>query len=955
MLSIAAARLPSFWLRFLGVAGLLGAFLISPRHAAAQRVCWSDAPQASNAARVQHQHLARYRTVRFQLGMLQQLLQPAATPALRKASPTAAVLTLPLPDGTSTRMSVTEVQVMAPELAARYPAIKTYTAQGLDDASLTARLELTPDGFHAMLRLRNKTVYIEPAGPSDVTRHVVFERAAIQQRDSWVCRNTENTPAQNPQKPTATQQRLPNDNLLRTYRLALACTGEYAVAVAGTNPTKAAVLSKMVTSINRVNGVYGQELSVRLVLVANTDQLIYLDRTTDPYSNLSNNATLAKNQITTDSIIGTANYDIGHVFNTADGGIAGFGVVCRAGQKARGSTGLPNPTSDAFDIDYVAHEMGHQFGAEHTFNSVQGNCGGGNRVANSAYEPGSGSTIMAYAGICGTDDLQINSDPYFHSHSLDQITDYLTSTAGCSVNTPNGNLPPEVNAGSNYIIPINTPFTLTGTATDPDGDALTYSWEQFNLGVAGVPAAPQGDAPIFRALPPTSSSARTFPRLTDLLNNTTMLGEQLPTYDRRLLFRLVARDNRPTGGAINYDSMQVVVAANTGPFLVTSPSTTGATWYKGVAQPVTWDVANTTAAPINAASVRISLSTDGGLTFPTVLAASTPNDGSEVITLPSSLGNTTTARIKVEAIGNIFFAISRQNFTIQTPTAPSFVVSTTTPTTTVCSSSSPTPSIVAATPVLGFTNAITLSASNLPAGVTASFTANPISPGTSTQLFLTATNAATAGNYQLTLTATSGTISQTQLISFRVCAQPTAPLAPIALAAVLNNATVTLTWVDTAKDETGFEIERSATNNTSYQLITTTAANAASYTDLLPASGIYYYRVRAINAVGPSTYSDEVVVTYKVLAAQENVKVAGVSVYPNPSTGQFEVELENAQNGPVTLRVTDALGRVVQQHTLTKGASSLHYPLDLRQLANGVYHLYVGLPSGPTVLRLLKQ
>ncbi|WP_324671950.1 reprolysin-like metallopeptidase [Hymenobacter sp. GOD-10R] len=946
-------RPPSCWLRLL-VVSLLSTFLASPRYATAQRVFWSDGPQAPQATRVQQQHLARYRTVRFQRGVLQQLLQPASTSATQ-ARPASTVLSLPLPDGSSVRLQVTEVQVMAPALAARYPTIKTYTARGLDDPSLTARLELTPDGFHAMLRLRDKTVYIEPTGLADPTSHLVFERAAVQQRDSWVCRTTETSATQTRQATTTNSQRLPNGNLLRTYRLALACTGEYAVAVAGANPTKSAVLGKMVSSINRVNGVYEQELSVRLVLVANTDQLIYLDRTTDPYSNLSNNATLAKNQVTTDSIIGTANYDIGHVFNTADGGIAGFGVVCRAGQKARGSTGLPNPIGDAFDIDYVAHEMGHEFGAEHTFNSVLGNCGGGNRVANSAYEPGSGSTIMAYAGICGADNLQVNSDPYFHSRSLDQITAYLTSTATCSVNALNGNLPPVVDAGSSYVIPINTPFTLTGTATDPDGDALTYSWEQFNLGLAGVPTIPLGDAPIFRVLPPTSSPARTFPRLTDLLNNATMLGEQLPTYDRRLIFRLVARDNRVTGGAINYDSMQVVVAANTGPFLVTSPSTTGATWYKGVAQPVTWDVANTTAAPINATSVRISLSTDGGLTFPTILVASTPNDGSESITLPSSISNTTTARIKVEAIGNIFFAISKQNFTIQTPTIPSFIVSSTAPTTTVCSSSAPTAITVTATPVLGFANAITLSANNLPSGVTASFATNPITPGSSTQLSLTATSAAPAGSYQLTLTATSGNTSQSQLVSFRVCAQPTAPLAPFGLTAAPNNATVELTWVDNSKDETGFEVERSVGNTTSYQRLITTAANAISYTDQLPASGIYYYRVRAINAVGPSPYSDDEIVAYMILAAHINAGAAGVSVYPNPSTGQFQVAVANAQNGPIELRVTDALGRVVHQQTLTKSAFSLLYPLDLRPLANGVYHLHLALPAGPTVLRLLKQ
>ena len=949
MASIVTSRLPSSWLRFSSLLSLLAVILLQPQQAVAQRVLWSDSPQTPAAARATTAHLTQYRAVSFQLKALKQTLQQA--PGAGTARTSATVLLLPLPDGTSARFRVAEVLVMAPELAARYPSIKTYEAQGVDDLGASARLDLTPAGFHAMIRMRGKTVFIDPAASGDTTHHLVFEHSAMQNLSAWACLNTEVERAATLQPSTA--QRLPNDNQLRTYRLALACTGEYAAAVAGATPTKSDVLARMVTSINRVNGVYEQELSVRLLLIANTDQLIYLNPTTDPYTNLSNTTTLTTNQRNIDSVIGTANYDIGHVFNTADGGIAGLGVVCRAGQKGRGSTGLPTPLGDAFDIDYVAHEMGHQFGAEHTFNSVSLNCGGGNRAANSAYEPGGGSTIMAYAGICGSDDLQLNSDPHFHSHSLDQITEYLTSTATCSVNTPNGNLPPVVNAGSSYAIPINTPFTLTGAATDPNGDALTYAWEQFNLGPAGSPRTPSGDAPIFRVFPPTSSASRTFPRLNDLLNNTTTLGEQLPTYARRLIFRLVARDNRPSGGAADYDSIQVVVAANTGPFLLTSPSTAGATWYTGIAQAVTWDVANTTAAPINAATVRISLSTDGGLTFPTVLAANTPNDGSEVITLPSNLGNTATARIKVEAVENIFFAISRQNFTIQAPTTPSFIISSTSPAATVCAGNAPTSATITATPVLGFENPITLTVNNLPAGVTATFASNSVAPGSTTQLLLTASTAALAGTYQLTLTGTSGSTSQSQLVSFVVCAQP--PLAPLALSAALNNNTVNLGWVDASNSETGFEIERSSANTTSYQRLTTTAANVVSYADLLPAPGTYYYRVRAINAVGPSTYTNAISVTYAILSNQINAIRAGINVYPNPSTGQFQLVLDNAQRGKLELRVTDALGRTVLQETLTKSAASLLYQFDLGQLGNGVYHLHLGLPEGTTVLRLLKQ
>ena len=325
-------------------------------------------------------------------------------------------------------------------------------------------------------------------------------------------------------------------------------------------------------------------------------------------------------------------------------------------------TGVPNPAGDAFDVDYVAHELGHQFGAEHTFNSVLENCGGGNRAAESAYEPGSGSTIMAYAGICGADNLQPNSDPYFHSHSYDQILTYLAGTA-CATTTATGNQPPAVEAGAHYRIPLNTPFALTGAATDPDGDALTYAWEEHDLGPAGSPEAPEDDAPLFRFFPPTTSPSRTFPRAIYLLNNTTTKGELLPTYARRLRFRLVARDNRLGGGGVAYDTVSVSVIGTAGPFRVTAP-VTAATWLAGVPRQVTWDVANTAAAPVSAAAVDVLLSTDGGLTFPTILAAATANTGCATVLVPAGT-STARARIKVQATGNIFFAVSPADFPIQ--------------------------------------------------------------------------------------------------------------------------------------------------------------------------------------------------------------------------------------------------------------------------------------------------
>jgi hypothetical protein len=223
--------------------------------------------------------------------------------------------------------------------------------------------------------------------------------------------------------------------------------------------------------------------------------------------------------------------------------------------------------------------------------------------------------------------------------------------------------PPTVNAGPNYTIPQGTPFTLTATGTDPNGDYLTYTWEEMDLGTASPPSTDDGSRPIFRSFLPTSSPSRTFPKLADILNNTTTIGESLPTTTRSMNFRVTARDNRLGGGGTASDDMIVNVRADSGPFVVTQPDI-AVTWPVGSSQTVTWNVANTTGAPVSCVNVKISLSTDGGNTFPIVLAASTPNDGTEAITMPNY--PTTSARIKVEAVGNVFFDISNANFTIDT-------------------------------------------------------------------------------------------------------------------------------------------------------------------------------------------------------------------------------------------------------------------------------------------------
>jgi hypothetical protein len=385
---------------------------------------------------------------------------------------------------------------------------------------------------------------------------------------------------------------------------------------------------------------------------------------------------LGQNQTNIDTVIGTANYDIGHVFSTGGGGVASLNVPCNSSSKARGVTGLTNPVGDTFAIDYVAHEMGHQFGANHTFNGAVSNCAGGNRSAGSAYEPGSGVTIMGYAGICGNQDLALHSIDTFHVKSLEVIVNFVTNVGTCSVNSATGNALPAVSSvgGTIFNIPRNTPFVLAATGSDANGDSLNYDWQEYDLGASST-TVPNTDAdgaarPLFRPYLPTVNGIRYFPSLQYILNNANvpppttngfLTGELLPSISRTMNFQVIARDNRAGGGGINTATVQVVVNGNSAPFQVIQPNS-AVGWKPNTARIVSWDVGATNAAPINTANVKISLSTDGGLTFPTVLVASTPNDGIETVTVPNI--TTTTARIKVEAVGNIFFDVSNVNFAI---------------------------------------------------------------------------------------------------------------------------------------------------------------------------------------------------------------------------------------------------------------------------------------------------
>jgi hypothetical protein len=564
-----------------------------------------------------------------------------------------------------------ENKIMEDALSEQLPEIKTFYANSID-GKYQAVFEWTYSGFHAMLWYADGIYMIDPKVGGAEGEYSFYNRVNFpsQHRSIMSCGFDETMinkqHAKLNTKPFSKGQ-ITRD--LRTYRLALACTGEYATFHGGTVPL---VASAFATTMNRVNGVYQKELGVKMILVANNNSLIFLNAATDGFTNSSPSALLNENTTKCNTIIGTANYDIGHVFSTGGGGLANLACVCDANDKARGETGASSPVGDPFDIDYVAHEIGHQFGGNHTFNSSTSSCGGNNRNASTAYEVGSGSTIMAYAGICGSDDIQPNSDAFFHSVSYDEIDgniNFGTANTCGTVTSSSNNIPTAIGTGI-YTIPAKTPFVLSGGGADIDGDTLSYEWEQFDLGPSTTKTSPSGNSPAFRCFVPAVNGMRTFPRLSGILAGTnTTNGEVIPAYTRQMSFRLIVRDKKlPVGGFDYTDStVQVNLIASTTGFAVTAPNTTAVTWAPGTKQLVTWNTSNSDLAPVNCARVRILYSTNGGNAF-TLLKDSVINDGSDSVNVPTGI-NSTTCRIKIESIGNIFFDISNANFKIQPNTS----------------------------------------------------------------------------------------------------------------------------------------------------------------------------------------------------------------------------------------------------------------------------------------------
>ena len=804
------------------------------------------------------------------------------------------IVNFPNSKGELSRFRVYEAPIMEKGLADRYPNIKSYAAVGIDDPSVKLRFSVTLFGLHVMSTSGNEGTYYIDTYTKDLNNYIVYSRKDLYAVRTFACHFQDNHEEIAEQNRSAVEnQILATDGIFRQYRLAMACTIEYAafhVAAAGLTggsvaARKAAVLAAMNVTMTRVNGIYERDMSLRMNLVANNDVIIFVDA--DSFSNDNASNLINESQSVINTAIGSANYDIGHTVSTGGGGLAGLGVVCNASNKARGITGSPSPVGDPYDIDYVAHEMGHQFGGPHTFSSNDDpagfNCNAGNVSGANAVEPGSGSTIMAYAGIC-VENVQSNSDAYFHAVSIASMNAVMIGTGNCAPQAPNGNNPPVISALTNYTIPRGTAFVLTGNATDANaGASLTYCWEQTNAAAGtNFPTSTQTTGPVYRSLNPTTSNKRYLPNFQSVLSgNLAPTWEVTPTIGRTLNFALTVRDNQtPTGGQTARANMTVTTVAAAGPFTVTSPAA-NASWNTNSSQTITWNVAGTTGNGINTANVNILLSTDNGVTFSTLLA-NTANDGTQVVTMPATPA--VNCRILVEAVGNIFYAVS-----------PNFSIGYTV--TNVC-------------------NSYTMNTGFAIPDNNTTFTVRAINVPTTSNI----------SDVNLAVNLTHTYVSDLQIIL-------QGPMVTTTQSTIFSQSCTTNDNINATFDDQGAGIVCAPT--ITGNVIPTTPLNV--FNGLNP-NGNWLVGIRDVGAADTGN-----VVSYTLTVCSQTATLSSESfglenftLYPNPNNGNFNIQFTSTSGNEIKVNVHDIRGREIYSKSYTNNGL-FNENLQLNNVQSGVY------------------
>lgn len=639
-------------------------FLLGAFDAAGREPIWSEIdfnPRLSSARAAESPRL-----LRADLNRLRQLADTADVKSARGFK-----LELPDPEGGFQSFEFLPSRVLSPNLQRKFPQLRFFHGRSSRDATTVAQLELTPTGLTGQVQSSERRWLISAGDESqkDIVSVYSIDKAPYASKESQCLvehtRDVMNKPSSvMPAPRSAVRQSRSLGAVDRTYRLAVAVTGEYGTYHGGTTES---ALTAVATTINRVNSVFQRELSVQFQLIDDNDSLIYLDPETDPFTgNDDTEILIDESQSVIDDVIGSAGYDVGHTFSTGPGGLATVESPCSDSVKASGVTGLTNPVGDAFDVDYVAHELGHQFGMYHTFNSLV--CAE-NRSSSSAFEPGAGTTIMGYAGNCGADNVQSNSDAIFHSYSFEQAANFIESGSGASCGTSQSstNAAPSVSAGADFAVPARTPLVIEGSGSDGDGDQLKYVWEQRDLGpAAALSAADDGAIPLFRVYDRQESAKRYLPALSSVVSGTSDKAEKIPRKARVMDFVLTARDER---GGVSSDAMQIEVVAPpiVGPsFALTEPN---GGEVLGSAATVRWNVGNTSTSPISTSQVEMFLSSDGGDSFSETAFAVVPNTGYARVTFPSGI-NTSAARVMLKGRDNIFYDVSDADFTLNSSASP---------------------------------------------------------------------------------------------------------------------------------------------------------------------------------------------------------------------------------------------------------------------------------------------
>ena len=807
-----------------------------------------------------------YRTFRLDYPAIKSALQAAPLEFTEAARQHPCVIALPMADGTTEEFAVWQTAVLEPALAELAPYIRTFSGESLRDRRKTVHLSYTLRGFRAMVVDSDFSAqYVEPYAGGQTELYMAYrasdispEETKLNPEDFRVDPSLFDDRAAPFTPPVENRGTLLEPVTLRTLKLIVTTTGEFSQ---DHGSTKQEVLSAVTEYVNMVNIGYERDFALRYQVVQATLLVIFMDPATDPFSGGGNAALAQQNQVALDGAGVTPNgYDIGHVFARGGGGVGWLGVVCGA-SKFLGCTASAGSYSDFVFV--LSQELGHQLAGNHSWNR----CGGfseDQRHGQTAFEPGSGSTIMSYVGLCGSDNVQNKADLYFHAGSIEEIQAnlQLNPSAQCGYKTLTTNTPPVVALPyqDNFFIPVGTPFELNGSATDTDGDTLSYCWEEMDLGPEVPLGEPEAASPIFRTLPAVSVTNRYFPRLSTVVNNSFDNTEMLPTYTRDLTFRLTARDNRSGGGGVGWADVAFKSWEGAGPFTVSSPNTNTDTWNIGEYTEVRWAVANTDKAPVNCYYVNIRLSTDGGYTYPVTLASHVNNDGSHFVLVPNLPG--TLARVRVDAAENVFFDISNRNFRIQQPTQPSLTMSLVNDSGNLCLPADHQVEIHTAG-TLGFNNPVSFEiVGGLPANVTAAWSAATVMPGEGTTLQLDFSNVTVEDVFTIIIRATAAgvapierTITLTTLRNdFSALALNLPPNGATEL-----QLTQTLRWTK-AQDALTYDVQFASSpsfaTGTILASATKTALDSFRIPVFLAKGSPYYWRVRPNNECGAHDWTE---------------------------------------------------------------------------------------------------